>query len=98
MQDQPPPAFPETREVRLKRLRLRSIRRGIREMDLILGAVSETLDSFGDPELDAYEALLDENDHDLYAWITAQAAPPDRHADLISRIARGLAESPPPYR
>lgn len=77
----------ETREVRLKRLKIRSWRRGIREMDLILGAFSDArLDGFSEQDLDRYEALLSENDQDLYRWVSGQSRPPPRHAALISAI------------
>jgi antitoxin CptB len=78
----------ETRETRLKRLRFRSWRRGIREMDLILGGFADAelagLDAAG---LDAYERLLEAPDWDLYAWVTGQAAPPPAHEALIHRLA-----------
>ncbi len=81
----------ETRENRLKRLRLRSWRRGIREMDLILGGFADSglagLDAAG---LDAYEALMEENDHDLYAWISGQAEAPLRHRPMIERLRQTL--------
>lgn len=78
----------ETPEVRLRRLRMRSIRRGIKEMDIILGGFSETeLAHLSDPELAVYEALLSENDHDLYQWVSRQAAPPETYAALITRIS-----------
>ena len=78
----------EDRETRLKRLRLRSWRRGIREMDLILGGWSDaSLAGLDDQELDLYEALLSENDHDLYGWITGRESPPERLQRLIGRIA-----------
>ena len=57
----------ETREIRLRRLRLRSWRRGIREMDLILGGFADAALAGLDAELlDAFDMLLSENDHDLY--------------------------------
>lgn len=78
----------ETRETRLKRLRLRSWRRGIREMDLILGPFADTaLAGLTDAELDAYERLMEEPDWDLYAWVVGQAAPPAEHEALIRRLA-----------
>lgn len=78
----------ETRETRLKRLRFRSWRRGIREMDLILGPFAEAaLAGLTDAELDAYERLMEEPDWDLYAWVTGQAAPPAAHEALIHRLA-----------
>lgn len=80
----------ETSQVRLKRLGMRSIRRGIREMDLILSDfASRELAGLEADELDLYEALLDENDHDLYGWISGGAPAPERYAGLIERIARG---------
>jgi antitoxin CptB len=78
----------ESREVRLRRLTMRSCRRGIREMDLILGAfAAEALAGLDPTGLDAYEALLEENDQDLLAWVIGQAPPPPAHAALIGRIA-----------
>lgn len=78
----------DTGEVRLKRLRIRSWRRGIKEMDLILGAYcDEELGRLPEEEVLLYEALLSENDHDLYAWITGRGTPPAEFAQLIARIA-----------
>lgn len=77
----------ETAEHRIKRLAMRSMRRGIKEMDLILSAFAaghlETMDDAG---LTLYDDMLDENDHDLYQWVTEQTAPPDRYAGLIGQI------------
>jgi antitoxin CptB len=79
----------ESREHRLKRLKMRSMRRGIKEMDLILSAYADR--ALGDMDgdgLDRYDSLLEENDHDLYQWVTGQNSPPDRYAPLIADIAR----------
>ena len=57
----------ETRDIRLKRLVMRSMRRGIKEMDLILSRFAAArLEAMTCTELDRYEALLEENDQDLY--------------------------------
>lgn len=65
------------------------MRRGIKEMDIILGRFAESgLDTLDAAELDLYDALLSENDHDLYQWVTGQSAPPPPYAALIDRIAR----------
>jgi antitoxin CptB len=37
--------------------------------------------------LDGFDALLCENDQDLYQWVTGQAAPPARFAPLVAEIA-----------
>lgn len=85
----------EPRETRLRRLHMRSIRRGIKEMDLILGGFAQVgLGALSEADLDAYEALLDESDHDLYRWVSGQEDPPPAHAPLIARIADHLARHP----
>lgn len=77
----------EPRENRLKRLTMRSQRRGIREMDLILGPFAvANLAAMAEPDLALYEALLAENDQDLYRWVTGATPAPDRYAALFARI------------
>jgi antitoxin CptB len=83
----------ESRETRIKRLKMRSMRRGIREMDLVLSAFADArLASLSDAELDIYDALLSENDHDLYQWITGQSSASAPYAAMISQIS-ALAQS-----
>jgi antitoxin CptB len=87
----------ETSEVRLRRLRMRSARRGTREMDLILAGFARELERLPPPLLDAYERILSENDQDLYHWMSGQANVPPEHEAIVSRIRdfldrhRGLA-------
>jgi len=89
----------ESAATRLKRLRLRSMRRGIREMDLLLGAFArDGLERLPQGDLDAYEALLEEADVDLLNWITGQTAPPARHADLVALLAAGARAAAGPGR
>jgi antitoxin CptB len=77
----------ETREVRLKRLRLRSWRRGTREMDLILGPFADdALAALDDGALDEYEALLEQPDPDLYAWICGTGEPDARLRPAVDRV------------
>ena len=79
----------ESRDIRIKRLKMRSMRRGIKEMDLILSAYADrNLPEMGASGLDTYDALLHENDQDLYQWVTGQVQPPEPYADLISDIAQ----------
>ncbi|MDJ0859159.1 MAG: succinate dehydrogenase assembly factor 2, partial [Dinoroseobacter sp.] len=48
----------ESRETRIKRLKIRSWRRGIKEMDLILGGYADAnLKAMSEVELDAFDAL-----------------------------------------
>jgi antitoxin CptB len=77
----------ETPAIRLKRLAMRSHRRGTREMDLILGGFAGTgLGGLDPAMLDLYEALLEENDQDLFLWVTGQARAPGHLAPLVGRI------------
>ena len=86
----PPPVDPnETHEGRLKRLKMRAMRRGIKEMDLILSAYSDAnLTQMNPEELDLFDAILHENDQELYAWVTGQEVAPDRYSVLISDISK----------
>ena len=77
----------EPRKVRVKRLAMRSMRRGIKEMDLILSAfATDSLADMNDADLDLYDDMLNENDHDLYQWVTGQIAPKAQYAALISDV------------
>lgn len=78
----------EPHALRLKRLSMRSMRRGTKEMDLILMRFSAArLAQMTPTELDSYEALLNENDQDLYLWVTGQAAPPEAIRTMVEEIA-----------
>jgi antitoxin CptB len=56
--------------LRLKKLTFRASRRGFVEADLILGAFARSeLAQLSQDELDAFEALLEQPDQPLYAWI-----------------------------
>ncbi len=77
----------EIRAHKIKRLGMRSMRRGIKEMDLILSAYADAqLETMTDAGLDHYDALLEENDHDLYQWVSGQSAAPSEFAELIRDI------------
>lgn len=83
-------------EARLRRLRMRSWRRGTREMDLILGPFADArLQEMDAATLDRLEALLEENDQDLYPWVTArmrgEAAGPAALGPLLDEIAAHAA-------
>ncbi|MCC1494338.1 succinate dehydrogenase assembly factor 2 [Cognatishimia sp. F0-27] len=77
----------EDRETRIKRLRMRSMRRGTKEMDILLIRFTDAaLAELDDARLDSYEALLSENDQDLYRWISGQAAAPAPHQTIVAAI------------
>jgi antitoxin CptB len=72
---------------RLNKIRFRAWRRGFREADLILGPFADRhVETLDDTELDAFEALLAENDHDLYAWIGGKPAPAQFEGPVLQRL------------
>ena len=84
----------EDTETRLKRLKIRSWRRGIREMDMILGPFCDECAAGLDPEmLNTYEAMLSENDQDLYAWVSGREDPPEELAELLGIVRAHAAQT-----
>lgn len=74
-------------EARLRRLRIRGWRRGTKEMDLILGPWCDALaDGRETCDLDALEALMEENDQDLYLWVSGAVATPAPHEGIVGRL------------
>jgi len=75
-------------DARLKKLKFRAWRRGFREADLILGPFADRhVASMTAAELDTFEALLDQPDQDLYAWIIGTAETPAAFDhEIMSRI------------
>lgn len=75
-------------EHRLKKLRFRAWRRGFREIDLILGGFADRYgESFTPEEFATFEALLEAEDQDVYAWIISQAEVPAEHrSPLMERL------------
>jgi antitoxin CptB len=87
MNDSPP----EDTATRRKRLRFRSWHRGLKETDLLLGNFADRhLEDFGEAELDLYEALLEENDPDVFAWITGSKQPPVAHNTSVLKLIQNF--------
>ena len=63
----------EDLELRRRRLKYRSKHRGTKELDLLLGVFAERqLDVMSARELDLYEAILDADEVDIYAWLVGR--------------------------
>jgi antitoxin CptB len=75
---------------RQKRLVHRSRYRGCREADLIFGRFADAHVHAMDREaLDRYEALIEESDQDLLAWLTEREPVPKRHDnDIFHKLRR----------
>lgn len=60
-------------DIRRRQLRFRAWHRGTREADLLLGPFADAYLPACPPEgVEAFEALLDEEDPDLWDWVTGQ--------------------------
>ena len=76
-------------DIRRKRLLFRSWHRGTKETDLLLGSFAERhLAAFSEAQLDRYEALLDNDDGDLFDWIAGRAALPAEWDGDVMRLLR----------
>lgn len=79
---------------RQRRASIRAWRRGTREMDLILGSYAdENLTRMTEEELRCFEALLHENDQDIYAWITGMTPPPAEYMAEIQALIANLEQT-----
>lgn len=77
----------ETPENRIKRMQMRSWRRGTKEMDMILGPFSDTeLVGMDAATLDIYDALLWENDQELYTWVNGTKPTPERFLAIVATV------------
>ena len=56
--------------MRRRKLLFRAWRRGVREMDLIVGRFADAyIDKFDEPALDDFEHLIEAPNAELYAWV-----------------------------
>ena len=75
-------------DTRLRRLKYRAWHRGFREADLILGPFADNYARhLSNAQLDAFEALLDHPDQDIYEWIVEKTVtPPEIDAEIMGMI------------
>ena len=80
----------ETLENKRKRLIFRSDHRGMKEMDILMGAFArEFIPVLSEEELSQYDKILDIPDIDLYNWIIGKEQPPAN--DMNSILKKFLA-------
>ena len=74
-------------ETRRKRLLYRSIYRGNKENDILLGQFARAhIASFDSGYLDQYERLLDAGDNDIFDWISGKADIPPGDDTPVLRL------------
>ena len=74
-------------ETRRKRLLYRSVYRGNKENDILLGQFARAHSGdFGSAELDQYEMLLQVGDNDIYDWVAGKTPPPPEADTPVLRL------------
>ncbi len=78
----------ESIDIRRKRLLYLATYRGFKEADLLIGGfVKAHVREMDENELDQIEALLKQNDRELYAWATDKAeAPAALQGSVLDRL------------
>jgi antitoxin CptB len=78
-------------DVRRRKLLFRAWRRGVREMDLIVGRFADVyIDKFDEPSLDLFERLIEVPNAELYAWVTGDETAPAEHDNVVLRQLIGF--------
>jgi len=88
----------ETDDIRRRKLRFRACHRGILEMDILFTAfVKNHLGDLAPEDLDLFEALLDESDHDILSWISGAAETPEKMNNPVLNRMKTIALRPEDY-
>jgi antitoxin CptB len=75
-------------DVRRRKVLFRAWRRGVREMDLIIGRFADAhIEEFDDRALDDFERLIEAPNAALYGWVTGGDSVP---ADYDTAVLRQL--------
>ncbi len=75
-------------DVRRRKLLFRAWRRGVREMDLIIGRFADAhIEAFDEATLDDFERLIEVPNAELYAWVTGdQRAPAEQDTAVLRQL------------
>ena len=75
-------------ETRRKRLLYRSVYRGNKENDILLGQFARAhIAEFDSTELDQYERLLAAGDNEIFDWVSGQAEiPPEADSAVLRKL------------
>ena len=79
---------PTDPDIRRRRIAFRAWHRGMREMDLILGRFADAeLADLSTADLDAFEALMEHPDPEVYTWVSGEEAPsPEADTPFLARL------------
>lgn len=75
-------------DARRKRILFRSLRRGTKESDLVIGGFAKSaLEGMDGAQLDALEALLDRPDPEVLGWVIGlRSVPPEFDTEVMAML------------
>jgi antitoxin CptB len=77
----------DSKQVLIKTLLYRSLHRGCKETDILLGLFAKNkITNFSDEELKIYAQLVLEDDVFIYDWILQKVPTPDQYKNLVQSI------------
>lgn len=86
--------MPDTLKSIRRKLRFRSLRRGTKESDLVIGGFANAhLQDLDAQQLDRFEALLDENDQDVLSWVIDMKPPPEAFDNDVLEMLRNFKKN-----
>ena len=76
-----------------KRLKIQSWRRGMKEMDLILGKfIDKNLDALTNDEIASYERLLLQDDQLIFSWFCKYEKIPVEFTSVVAKISESIEQ------
>ena len=76
-----------------KRLKIQSWRRGMKEMDLILGKfIDKNLDTLTHDEIANYERLLLQDDQLIFSWFCKYEKIPVEFTSVVAKISESIEQ------
>lgn len=77
-----------------RKLRFRSLRRGTKESDMVIGGFAEAhLGDLDAGQLADFEALLDENDQDVLSWVIDMKPPPPAFDTTVLKMLQNFKKN-----
>ncbi len=76
------------REILLKKSLYRSVNRGCKETDILLGEFAKAkINDFNQEQLLIYKDFIEEDDLEIYDWILGKKNIPKKYKNLIEQIS-----------
>ena len=84
----------EPLDTRLKRIGFRCWHRGTREADLFLGRFADAhLGTLSEAQLDRFEALIENDDPDVFNWVTGREPVPPAFDNDVTKLLQNFTQA-----